>query len=523
MKRLLIIATTVLLAACGGGGGGSTAPVAVTPTPTPVTCTAPQVLTNGACVTPTYTVGGTVTGLTPGTQVTLQNNGGDAVTVSADGTFVFATAVAAKAAFSASVGTQPAAGSCSVTGGTGAVGSSAVTDVVVSCVDPCSPVIANLTYPNSYSGVFTLPTPTQKLPAGVVRGMGLKDYYPGNPTGKISCNNTGTVEAHAAYIATLDKIKADGTDTVWVYNYGVWDDITQPVYSIPKSTMQISDSEMTFLVSEATKKNLKVFVTLQFSAYDLNGKTLPFGTKIPTATLQSMLASYKKWAVEYATFSQSIGVSGFSSDWNAFFVAPDTAAYNEAYMASMLDITKSIKAVFKGKIVYGENNNLVDSRFEGYVDYLKMMLANPNPTLTDAENKNLTVAAIKDRYTSQIANYYQYGPVNIPVIFDVLVESKYDFFVNGWTEDGFCVNNCIQNTYVTDFSVQAIGIEAALEAVSSQTTVKSAGTSIVSAYWLSDTMVPVNDNVTANTGFPNQSESVRNKPAEGIIKYWYTP
>ncbi len=521
MRCLLIIAAAVALASCGGGGGGSTAPVAVVP-PTPVTCTAPAVLTNGACVTPTYAVGGTVTGLTPGTQVVLQNNGGDAVTVSADGTFVFSTAVAANAAFSASVGTQPAVGSCSVAGGTGTMGGSAVTSAAVSCVDPCSPVIANLTYPSSYNGVFALPTPTQKLPAGVVRGMGLKDYYPGNPTGKIGCNNTGTVEAHAAYIVTLDKIKADGVDTIWVYNYGSWDDITKPVYSIDKSTMQISDSEMTFLVSEATKRNLKVFMTFQFSTNDVKGNSLPLGTVLPVATLKSMLASYKQWAVDYSAFSQSIGVSGFSADWNANYVPPD-ASYNEIYMASMLDIIKAIKPGFKGKIVYGENNNLVDSRFEGYVDYLKMMLANPNPMLTDAENKNLAVAAIKSRYLDQIANYYQYGPVNIPVIFDILVESKYDFFVNGWTEDGFCVNNCIQNTYSTDFSVQAIGIEAALEAVSSQTTVKSAGTSIVSAYWLSDTVVPINDNVTANTGFPNQSESVRNKPAEGIIKYWYTP
>jgi hypothetical protein len=53
LKTLGFAALTATLAACGGGGGGST-PVAVTPTP--VTCTAPAVLTNGVCVTPAPTV-----------------------------------------------------------------------------------------------------------------------------------------------------------------------------------------------------------------------------------------------------------------------------------------------------------------------------------------------------------------------------------------------------------------------------------------------------------------------------------
>lgn len=47
------ILIVLILSACGGGGGGVSTPVAVTP---PVTCIAPQVLTNGACVTPAPTV-----------------------------------------------------------------------------------------------------------------------------------------------------------------------------------------------------------------------------------------------------------------------------------------------------------------------------------------------------------------------------------------------------------------------------------------------------------------------------------
>lgn len=52
-NKYLSILIVLILSACGGGSGGVSTPVAVTP---PVTCIAPQVLTNGACVTPAPTV-----------------------------------------------------------------------------------------------------------------------------------------------------------------------------------------------------------------------------------------------------------------------------------------------------------------------------------------------------------------------------------------------------------------------------------------------------------------------------------
>ena len=65
----------------------------------------------------TYSVGGTATGLT-GTAV-LQDNGGDNLTVTGDGPFTFATPLASGAAYDATVATEPAGQSCTVSGGTG--------------------------------------------------------------------------------------------------------------------------------------------------------------------------------------------------------------------------------------------------------------------------------------------------------------------------------------------------------------------------------------------------------------------
>jgi len=86
------------------------------------------------CVTNTYTVGGTVSGLT-GAGLVLQDNGGDSLMVSASGTFTFATSVASGGAYAATVMTNPAMPSqtCVVTNGAGTVTNANITTVTVTC------------------------------------------------------------------------------------------------------------------------------------------------------------------------------------------------------------------------------------------------------------------------------------------------------------------------------------------------------------------------------------------------------
>src|SRR5581483_8418169 len=59
------------------------------------------------CSTATFSVGGTVTGLGNGSVVTLQNNGADPRTVTANGAFTFATPVAYGSSYTVTIGTQP--------------------------------------------------------------------------------------------------------------------------------------------------------------------------------------------------------------------------------------------------------------------------------------------------------------------------------------------------------------------------------------------------------------------------------
>ncbi|NOT99899.1 MAG: hypothetical protein HOO97_12535, partial [Sideroxydans sp.] len=88
-----------------------------------------------SCVTNTYTIGGTVSGLTAGTLV-LQNNGGDNKSLTADGNFTFTTPVTG--AYSVTVLTQPAGQTCTVTSGSGTAAAN-VSNVAVSCANNPAP------------------------------------------------------------------------------------------------------------------------------------------------------------------------------------------------------------------------------------------------------------------------------------------------------------------------------------------------------------------------------------------------
>ena len=98
------------LAACGGGSRNT-----ITTTQT------------------TFTITATVTGLQTGQSVRILDNGVDGIIATADGALTFATPLAQGTSYAVTVGTQPTAQTCSVTNGTGTVGSTNVTNVQVNC------------------------------------------------------------------------------------------------------------------------------------------------------------------------------------------------------------------------------------------------------------------------------------------------------------------------------------------------------------------------------------------------------
>lgn len=109
---------SLLLAACGGGSTASSG-----------------------------TVGGTVTGMNSGQSVTLQNNGGDDLTVAGNTPFTFATSLVELTKFTVTVLTQPARQTCVVTRGVGVIpndGSTANKVTVTCSADTLGGVVTGL-------------------------------------------------------------------------------------------------------------------------------------------------------------------------------------------------------------------------------------------------------------------------------------------------------------------------------------------------------------------------------------------
>jgi subtilisin-like proprotein convertase family protein len=154
--RAAVLIAAACIAGCGGGGGG------------------------GGGATPTYTVGGTVSGLT-GTGLVLRLNGGGNLSIAPNATtFTFTAQLTSGSAYNVSVLTLPSgpAQLCTVSGGSGSVGSANVTSVSVSCVNAFTigGTVSGLAgvglvlrnngveqLPISANGVFTFGTP---LPTG---------------------------------------------------------------------------------------------------------------------------------------------------------------------------------------------------------------------------------------------------------------------------------------------------------------------------------------------------------------------
>lgn len=88
-------------------------------------------MTAGAA--PIFTIGGTAAGLAAGEEVVLQDNGGDDLTITADGTFAFATKLGDGVSYAVTVLTAPAYKTCTVSNGTGTVSGADVTNISVAC------------------------------------------------------------------------------------------------------------------------------------------------------------------------------------------------------------------------------------------------------------------------------------------------------------------------------------------------------------------------------------------------------
>jgi hypothetical protein len=404
--------------------------------------------------------------------------------------------------------------------------------------DPCKLDIDYVTYPGSWLGRYPLPAiQDAPLKSDIQRGVMLKDVglQPGNPAfilpsapgAPAGC----TGDLHAALDRTVARLKALGSDFLsvtqwhWASNRedGSW------YFTAAEDTFgSLTDADLGYLVQKAHAAGLKVLMRNQIQGFfDRNNPNVFY---LPPATMdnfQKWFGAWQDYIAERSVYFQSIGLDiwelgcGVCMYWDTGDGSAEASALFASEYAKAL---ATMKKTFTGKTLMGTPPWFRESSIASQVDIIQVGVGayNPSADLTD----RLTVAY----YKSQIFDFAQ-GSINYfdslgkTVLLTYWAQSRGDFFtLPGYMEETACTpglgsfenprDACIERSTTTDFSLQAIVHEASLEAINSLTPQKSKLMVEIFDYWETDSLAPY-------TAFPNIATSIRNKPAEGIVKAWF--
>jgi hypothetical protein len=402
----------------------------------------------------------------------------------------------------------------------------------VSVKSTCTLAVNSNTVPQSYYGTNSIPTPLSKFDNTILRGIGLKDYHPRFNLANTNC--TQDEHSRLLYQKTLDRLQLLNVDYVEVYQYGPVVDFNATTWVVDKSTWQIPESELIWFIKEANSRNIKVNIIWQLWPTDSKGNTINSSYDMSEAEMLKVLRGWHNIIVDLAKFGGSNGLNILTVHWNAFHF-PVTNKYKESATLEFLSIINDVRQHFNGKLFMGASPVFFDKRIVEKVDGIIIPLTPSNWSRND--DINISVSLLKSRYLDNILGKALELSMatgldlkSIPVIWDFNIQSRDKALSEGWVEDGFCIKEggdgapvswgnpeCNkQMNYITDFSIQALAIEGAFQAIKEQTLIKTYGINFSTSYWHTDTLVP------GQEGFPNLSQSIRGKPAENVVKHWFS-
>ena len=125
MRQILLSISLVAIVGCGGGGGGSSTP------------------------NPTYTIGGTVSGLNASGLVLI--DGTNTVSISSGVTsFEFSSMKSTGGTYQVSIQSKPSTQTCSISNASGTVTTQSILNIAISCVN--NPIF--IMYDETGNGIF---------------------------------------------------------------------------------------------------------------------------------------------------------------------------------------------------------------------------------------------------------------------------------------------------------------------------------------------------------------------------------
>lgn len=170
---------------------------------------------------PTYSVGGTVSGLAAGKSLQLNDGNGDVQLVNANGAFAMPTSRPAATPYAVTVSGQPAGQTCTVANGIGTLPAANVTNIAITCVQAQFVVVANRddrtisVYRVDPRNGALAPVPGSPFPSGgAVNDMA---FLPSGLVGLAVMVDTNTVMSFRLDPATGAMSAIAGTSTFTAY------------------------------------------------------------------------------------------------------------------------------------------------------------------------------------------------------------------------------------------------------------------------------------------------------------------
>jgi hypothetical protein len=394
--------------------------------------------------------------------------------------------------------------------------------VDIRVADPyCGVKRPTVAYPKSYLGEFPLPAPTGTLPAGLGRGVALKDYWAyiiDNPTTNEGCSSSW----HAAVEETLRRVKRLGADHVAIYQNAYLLDANSEQLKFDcmndvgcPSWAQIPDREIRWAAARARDHGLELHLYMQVDVHDLNNSFLPQEPSVEW--LGRYFDAYREYILHQGQLAQEAGVSMMQMDWGVWWIDWARPEYKAIFHERMAEIATALRTVYSGTRALGVTTpwHSGDAALMAQTDLLLLELWMIRFNVTEQENANLSVPLLRAKYAQLIRDLAgALGSYNKPTLFRVSAQSHRDYLLHGWVEDGFCSPGCPQQDLKVDFSIQAMSHQAQFEAITAQTSFLAAAVH-VNGYWFADNMLP-------RESFPNMSQSFRNKPAESVVYHWFS-
>jgi hypothetical protein len=419
--------------------------------------------------------------------------------------------------------------------------------------DECSlPYSAD--YPDTYEGSHPIPIPGGIMPSSIVtRSVSFKDYngvygnWKDNDGDGLFNNCTKQEFSEKLYSYTLERIKATGANSAWIYNYGPWVDAHADNLEVYVPGYSLSDELVEWLVREAAGMGIDIFYAWQLWTIDQNQtQVFEMGSTPTMPVLKKLLDGHETNMINQAMFLENLGVKRISLDWNAMsicFCGDNRDELLSYYLQRLSDLADHLRSIYSGEIEYGQIGRVIPN--ETLFSKIDSLYINPNWQglyLSEEQNSRLTVDMVRDAaldwFEHEHSRIYCLNTLECtttmtfqpkPVTVGIQIQSRDRMFIDGWVEDGFCTKGilddgslvpCIQDYYISDFSVQAIGYEGIFKAIEEQSYFNITGIDIHTGFWLTDTLIG-NGEVNVGEGFPNISQSIRGKPAEDIVQYWF--